>query len=123
MHTGLSISLMERGTLIFISDTTTQYNCLELALPGSTPYTFEVFVDHLVTNLSSNGDNCSIGMRESSTGKMVTFGTDYANAVSTTPQNTGYALIADNWTSNTGRSPSAFYVGFGSGMYLKIQNT
>lgn len=120
VNQGSATATMTNGAMILAADTTASNSLRMLAnsltLPG-TPYTFTAFVD--LTSLSAAG-GCTLGLRESSTGKIAT--TFLFNNVGTGVTQPQMYIAAYNWTSATANSSVILYSGVSPAYYLRIQN-
>jgi len=108
------------GALTITSDTTNKaVECLEFSTP-STPYTFLAWIDAISQNTPGM---CGIGFRESSTGKMATWGLLNNQSTNSTTGSGGWITWPDHWTNSTTDSITTSYISYqSSNGYFKLQN-
>lgn len=122
VNQGSATATLSNGALIVTSDTMASSNLEMLAsttaLPA-TPYTFTAFVSTLS---STSAGGCILGLRESSTSKVVT-AFIFSNTTVDTLGGFGTLLAAYNWTSNTTNANIHQMAYRGESYYLRVQNT
>jgi hypothetical protein len=123
---GSATAVWTNGAIVLTSDTSAGHDLegLYLALPGSTPYTFRIYVD--VNTKYGTESNCGIGFQESSTGKIIMLSFLSNQPASTTVGSSGVFLIYRyfaNFSSYGGGTAVTYmaYQGMNSG-YLQLQN-
>jgi hypothetical protein len=114
------------GTINLTSDTNANHDLESLyeALPGATPYTFEIWFS--LATLNGGDSNCGIGLQESSTGKVTGFSLVDAQNQNTLTNQAGMFFRVCNYPNVTSYGTVAnvwyqAYQGLNSA-YLRIQN-
>lgn len=122
---GSATATWTAGYITLTTDTSgdAEYLILNAALP-STPFLVHAFVSNI--SIASDGTHtadCFIGLRESSTGKMLTWGPSLNNAQGSTAANGGYLWDVKTWTSDTASASSKFTPYQGTTGYFKFSDT
>jgi len=115
-----STASWSNGTIVLTTGTEGQFEGLLMPLPGSTPYTFTVYVD--AHGIAVPG-GCNVGFRESATGKMGLIELVQNNSANSAGAAGGMIFQQVRATSYSVLSGVNFWSYRGTGAYLRVQNT